>query len=162
MPAILAIPVIHSAGGWIASAAGSYLPGTLASSWAGSFMLGNAAFLKGLGIGIAGTAATAGGAIYAGVTGAATAGGVALGIIPATFLGLTPLGWSIAGASVLATAGAWAVYRYKYREPLGVIDRNLQLINEEREKGGLPSFSSSWELIKSLFSQDDEKDKQGS
>jgi len=157
---LLAIPVIHSAGGWIASAGGSYLSGTLASSWAGSFMLGNAAFLKGLGIGIAGTATTAAAGIYAGVTGAATTAAVAVGIIPATFLGLTPVGWSAVGVSLVATAGAVAAYRLKYRKPLGIIDKNLEQINIEREKGGLPAFESSWELVKSLFTADKEEEKQ--
>ena len=58
---LLAVPVVHSAGGWIASTAAA-------------------------GTGIAGY-----------VTGITGAGASALGFAPATFLGLTPVGWAITG-----------------------------------------------------------------
>lgn len=43
LPAIIpvALPVIHAAGGYIASAGGSYIAGTLSSTWIGAFVAGN-------------------------------------------------------------------------------------------------------------------------
>ena len=38
---LLAIPVIHSSGAWIAASGGSYIAGTLASTWVGSFVAAN-------------------------------------------------------------------------------------------------------------------------
>jgi hypothetical protein len=43
---LVAIPVIHSAGGWIASTSAAwYLGGTLSATWAGAFIAGNASLL---------------------------------------------------------------------------------------------------------------------
>lgn len=58
--ALFAIPVIHAAGGWIASAGGSYLAGTKAATWLGSFALANKGILAGVGagFGLTGAAAT--------------------------------------------------------------------------------------------------------
>jgi len=140
---LLAIPVIHSSGAWIAStAAGGYLAGTLSSTWLGAFVLGNSAWLGSLGLvsaaGIAGSTLTGGlataGATIAASTGAALSaaglGGVAsyLGIAPvATFLGVTPVGWAIIG-SVSTVMGS--VVFLKMRS-------GIKAINEERVKGGL-------------------------
>jgi hypothetical protein len=43
LPAIIpvALPVIHSAGGYIASVSGTYLAGTLSTTWVGAFVAGN-------------------------------------------------------------------------------------------------------------------------
>jgi len=46
----LAIPVLHSSGGWIAATGGSYLAGTLSSTWIGAFVLGNVGILTKLGL----------------------------------------------------------------------------------------------------------------
>lgn len=137
---LIAIPVLHSSGAWIAStAAGGYLAGTLSSTWIGAFIAGNAGILSGLGItSAAGVLAAMGGglssvgaALGSGLT-AIGLGGVAksLGLAPATFLGLTVVGWSIAGASVAAAAVGYFFTR-----------RKLADINEERAKGELASVS---------------------
>lgn len=138
----IAIPVLHSSGAWIASSAASgYIAGTLSSTWIGAFVLGNSTLLGSLGLvsaaGVFG--ATSGFAALSssaalGVGSALTAvglGGVAstVGIAPAaaTFLGLTPVGWAVAGtAATLATALGYYITR-----------KTMRRINEERVKGGL-------------------------
>jgi hypothetical protein len=44
---LIAIPVIHSSGAFIASSATGYLAGTLSSTWLGAFVIGNAGLLAG-------------------------------------------------------------------------------------------------------------------
>jgi transcriptional regulator GlxA family with amidase domain len=44
---LIAIPVIHSSGAFIASSATGYLAGTLSSTWLGAFLMGNAGLLAG-------------------------------------------------------------------------------------------------------------------
>ena len=140
----IAIPVVHSAGGWIAStAAGGYLAGTLSSTWAGAFIAGNATALA-----AGATAAATGVAGY--LTGIAGSGAVALGLAPATFLGLTPLGWAIAGGSAAALAGGTGVAYWKSRRFRSAVDEVLDQINAERVKGGLEPFKNSWDLMKGL------------
>lgn len=47
----VAIPILHSSGGWIASTAASgYIAGTLSGTWLGAFVLGNAGLLSSLGV----------------------------------------------------------------------------------------------------------------
>jgi hypothetical protein len=152
---VLAIPVIHSSGAWIAStAAGGYLAGTLSSTWLGAFVLGNSGLLASLGLvsaaGIAGSVsgglAALGTSAALGVGSALTTiglGGVAakLGIAPvATFLGVTPAGWAIIGSVSTALAAIVAGrYWFKIRE-----------INSERAKGGLEP--TTWrEIIRSVI-----------
>lgn len=147
---VLAIPVLHSSGAWIAStAAGGYLAGTLSSTWLGAFVVGNSALLSSLGLvsaaGIAGSVsgglAALGTGAAAGVGTALTAvglGGIAakLGIAPvATFLGVTPGGWAIIGTTSTALVAIGAA-RY---------GRKINEINTEREKGGLPP--TTWREI---------------
>lgn len=162
---LLAIPVVHSAGGWIASAGGSYLGGTLASTWAGSFILGNSALLSGIGIGatsvgagVAAVASGAGAAVSAGAAAtsaaavsAATSAGVALGIVTPTFLGLTPIGWAVTGAVLSLGAAGFAVWRYRHRDTLSLIEISLPEINIERVRGGLEPVRSASDLIRELF-----------
>lgn len=92
---ILAIPVLHSSGAWIATAGGAYLAGTLSSTWIGSFILGNATLLSWLGLGSAVSVLGASGAF---MTSAAVGVGVAA--------------YAAAAAVVLAGAGllysSWA------------------------------------------------------
>lgn len=138
---LLAIPVIHSSGAWIAStAAGGYLAGTLSSTWVGAFVLGNGALLSSVGlasgaaaIGAAATSTMGGfGALlsYVGLGGVASA----LGIAPAvTFLGLTPVGWAITAGAV----GITSLLGYF------ICKKSLHQINSERNKGGLPSITLS-------------------
>lgn len=137
----IAIPVLHSSGGWIASTAASgYIAGTLSSTWIGAFVLGNGSLLGSLGLvsaagifGASGGLAALSSSAALGVGSALTAvglGGVAntLGIAPAaTFLGLTPVGWAIAGtaATVAVTLGYY------------LTRRTMRRVNEERAKGGL-------------------------
>lgn len=133
----IAIPVLHfPTGAWIATGASGYIAGTLSSSWVGCFILGNAGLASILGVSGAGVLAAMGGlgsATASGVGAGLTAvglGGLAatLGIAPApaTFLGLTPVGWGIAGAGIVAAALA-AYFSRKV----------MRRINEERSKGGL-------------------------
>lgn len=137
---VIAIPVLHSSGGWIIAAGGSYIAGTFAWSWIGAFILGNAGWLSGLGlVSVAGLIGASGGlsvlasgaalSLGAGLTSLGL-GGVAtyLGIAPtATFLGLTPAGWLAAGISaVVAVVGGWFL-----------VDSVMTDINAERVKGGL-------------------------
>ncbi len=137
---VIAIPILHSSGAWIASATSGYIAGTLSSTWIGAFVLGNSTLLGSLGfVSAAGIFGASGGlaALSSSVAlGAGTAltavglGGVAsyLGIAPvATFLGLTPIGWAI-GASVVTIAATIGYYFTR---------KTMQRINEEREIGGL-------------------------
>mgnify|MGYP006118726483 FL=1 len=139
---LIAVPVIHSSGAWLAStAAGGYVASTLSSTWIGAFIAGNAGILSGLGItSAAGVLAAMGGglssvgaALGSGLT-AIGLGGVAqsLGLAPATFLGLTVVGWAIAGVSVAAAGVGYFFTRKK------LID-----INDERAKGGLAAVTWS-------------------
>lgn len=136
----LAIPVLHSSGAWIAStAAGGYVAGTLSSTWTGAFILGNKALVTGAGLvsgaglwgalGGAGSAA-AGGAGVISSTLAALGFATVAAPVPATFLGLTPVGWGIAGVGALATALGLLLTR-----------KTMRRMNEERAKGGLGPIS---------------------
>jgi hypothetical protein len=139
---LIAVPVIHSSGAWLAStAAGGYVASTLSSTWIGAFIAGNAGILSGLGItSAAGVLAAMGGglssvgaALGSGLT-AIGLGGVAqsLGLAPATFLGLTVVGWAIAGASVAAAGVGYFFTRGKLAD-----------INDERAKGGIAAVTWS-------------------
>lgn len=139
---LIAVPILHSSGAWIAStAAGGYVAGTLSSTWIGAFIAGNAGILSGLGItsaagvlaAMGGGLSTVGTALGSGLT-AIGLGGVAqsLGLAPATFLGLTIVGWTIAATSV-AVAGVGYFFTRK----------KLADINEERAKGGLSAVTWS-------------------
>lgn len=146
----IAIPVLHSSGGWIASTAASgYVAGTLSSTWVGAFVLGNTALLSSTGlISAAGIFGASGGlsALSASVTSGAGwllttigLGGVAkaLGIAPVTtFLGLTPVGWVIAGTAAAASSVIAVVGLYFGR-------KTMRKLNEERQKGGLNPISIS-------------------
>lgn len=137
----VAIPVLHSSGAWIASTgAAGYLAGTISSTWIGAFVFGNSTLLGSLGLisaagilGATGTLTALSSSAALGVGSALTAvglGGVAgtLGIAPAvTFLGLTPVGWAIAGATATITATLGYYFTRK----------TMRRLNEEREKGGL-------------------------
>lgn len=145
----IAIPILHSSGAWIASTAASgYVAGTLSSSWIGAFVLGNAGVLSSMGLVSAGGILTAAGGGVASVFGAAgTLAGSALtsiglgsvassvGLAPATFLGLTPVGWAVTGIAAAGTA------------TLGYFISNsiMAKINKERVAGGLPKITL-WEL----------------
>lgn len=137
---LIAVPLIHSSGAWIAStAAGGYVAGTLSTTWVGAFIAGNATILTGLGLtsGAGVLAAMGGGlsgmgaALGTGLS-AVGLGGVAqtLGLAPATFLGLTVVGWAAAIASVATLGIGYFFTRAKLNE-----------INEERAKGGLAEIS---------------------
>lgn len=140
----IAVPLIHSSGAWIAStAAGGYVAGTLSGTWVGAFILGNSSLLASLGLvsasgifaaaatGIAGVGTTAA-ALGGSALTAVGLGGVAteLGLAPTVFLGLSPVGWAIAGGTALL-AGGLAIY---------LKTSVMNQINEERIKGGLPEI----------------------
>lgn len=140
---LLAIPVLHSSGAWIASAGSGYLAGTLSSSWVGALILGNSTLFTSVGLvsgaGIAaasGALAGFGASAAAGLGTALTAvglGGVAswMGVAPAaTFLGITAAGWAMMGAGAIAIV-------------LGAVftRRIMKKLNEERVKGGLEAIT---------------------
>jgi hypothetical protein len=133
----IAIPVLHSSGAWIASTAASgYIAGTLSGTWVGAFVLGNSTMLASLGLvsaaGVYGAASASsasmgvGGSILAAIGLGGTAS--ALEIAPVvTFLGLTPVGWAVAGTAT--TLAATVGYYFK--------QKIMKRLNDEREKGGL-------------------------
>lgn len=139
---LIAVPLLHSSGAWIAStAAGGYVAGTLSSTWIGAFIAGNAGILSGLGItSAAGVLASMGGGLSSvgaalgtglsaiGLTGVAQS----LGLAPATFLGLTVASWV-----VVATGVVGAVVGYFFAS------KKLDEINSERAKGGLAALTWS-------------------
>jgi len=133
---LIAVPLLHSSGAWIAStAAGGYVAGTLSSTWIGAFIVGNAGILSGLGItSAAGVLAAMGGGLSS--VGAALGSGLSaiglagvaqsLGLAPATFLGLTVASWTMVATSFVAVGIGYFFMRKKLVE-----------INQERAKGGL-------------------------
>jgi hypothetical protein len=141
---MIAVPLLHSSGAWIAStAAGGYVAGTLSGSWVGALVLGNAGLLSSLGLvsagGIFGAAATG----IAGISSTAAAlggsalsavglGGIAssLGLAPTVILGLTPVGWALTGITSLSVGGLVIYLKSSV----------MVKINEERVKGGLPEI----------------------
>ena len=137
----IAVPLLHSSGAWIASTvAGGYVAGTLSSTWVGAFILGNSAILSSLGLvsasgifaAVASSFAGFGSTTAAIASTALTAmglGGVAssLGLAPTMFLGVSPIGWAVAGGSTVA-AGGLALYMKA---------SVMKSINAERQKGGL-------------------------
>jgi hypothetical protein len=139
---LIAVPLLHSSGAWIAStAAGGYVAGTLSSTWIGAFIAGNAGVLSALGItSAAGVLAAVGGGLSS--VGAASGAGLSaigltgvaqsLGLAPATFLGLTVASWAVVASSVAAlTVGYF------------MASRKLDEINEERVKGALAAVTWS-------------------
>ena len=46
----VAIPVLHSSGGWIAATGGTYIAGTLSTTWIGALVLGNVGFFTTIGL----------------------------------------------------------------------------------------------------------------
>lgn len=139
---LIAVPLIHSSGAWIASTAvGGYAAGTLSSTWIGAFIAGNAGILSGLGItSAAGVLAAVGGGLSS--VGAALGSGLSaigltgvaqsLGLAPATFLGLTVASWAMVATSVAALGIGYFFTR-----------RKLVEINQERAKGGLAAVTWS-------------------
>jgi len=141
---LIAVPLLHSSGAWIASTtAGGYIAGTLSSTWIGAFIAGNAGILSGLGItSAAGVLAAMGGglssvgaALGTGLSAVGLTGGAqSLGLAPATFLGLTVASWTLAATSVAAVGiGCF------------LASRKLAEINQERAKGGLVAVT--WKEI---------------
>lgn len=108
---LIAIPVLHSSGLWIASY-GGYLAGTLSTTWIGAFILGNSTLLSTLGlasgVGLLGGAVATGSAAAGSALAAVGLGGVAaaVGIAPvATFLGLTLFSWLFVGMAAVIGFG---------------------------------------------------------
>ncbi len=136
----IAIPLLHSSGAWIASTvAGGYLAGTLSSTWIGAFFAGNVGILSSIGAisaagvyaAIGGVFSTAGAAVGTGLSAVGLTGlAQSMGLVPATFLGLTAFGWAVL-LLVLLSSG-FIFYFLK---------KKLKLINSERLKGGLPSIT---------------------
>lgn len=137
---LIAVPLLHSSGAWIAStAAGGYVAGTLSTTWIGAFIAGNAGILSGLGItsaagvlaamggGLSSVGATLGSGLSAvGLAGVANS----LGLVPATFLGLTVVSWAMVATGVVAGG---IVFFFS--------SKMLAKINQERSKGGLAAVT---------------------
>ena len=137
----IAVPILHSSGAWIAStAAGGYVAGTLSSTWVGAFILGNSGVLSSVGLvsasGIFAAAASsvAGlGSSAAAVSGSALTtmglGGLvsSLGLAPTMFLGISPVGWVVAGSTAIAASGLGVYLKASV----------MKSINAERQKVGL-------------------------
>jgi len=151
---LIAVPLLHSSGAWIAStAAGGYVAGTLSSTWIGAFIAGNAGVLSALGItSAAGVLAAMGGGLSS--VGAALGSGLSaiglagiaqsLGLAPATFLGLTVASWAMVASSVVVVGAGYFFARKKLEE-----------INQERAKGGLKDVTWS-EIVAEARSYENE------
>lgn len=151
---LIAVPLLHSSGAWIAStAAGGYVAGTLSSTWIGAFIAGNAGVLSALGItSAAGVLAAMGGGLTS--VGAALGSGLSaiglagiaqgLGLAPATFLGLTVASWAMVASSVVVVGAGYFFARKKLEE-----------INQERAKGGLKDVTWS-EIVAEARSYENE------
>ena len=141
---LIAVPVIHSSGAWIAStAAGGYLASTLSASWAGAFIAGNATLLASAGV----ATMSAVGGFFAGTSSTIA---TTVGLAPATFLGLTPVGWAVAGGATAALAATGGVLYWRSAKVREVIDGVLPEINEARIEAGLAPFKNSWDLLKEI------------
>jgi hypothetical protein len=144
LPPLIAVPLLHSSGAWIAStAAGGYVAGTLSSTWIGAFIAGNAGVLSALGITSAAGALTAlsgglpsgGAAVGSGLSAIGLAGvAQSLGVVPKTFLGLTVINWAAVASGVLFLAIGYFILIKKLTE-----------VNDERSKGGLKKLT--WKEI---------------
>jgi hypothetical protein len=138
----VAVPVIHSAGGYIAFQGVGYVGGTYATTWLGAFVLGNSTVLGALGFtslaGI-GTAVFGGGAIA-----------TAFGLAAPTMLGLTAAGWATGGVGVAIAGVAYTGYsQYRRSQAKAALVSALPEINKERAANGDYPLSYS-ELIEQL------------
>jgi hypothetical protein len=138
----VAVPVIHSAGGYIAFQGAGYIGGTYATTWLGAFVLGNSTLLGALGFtslaGI-GTAMFGGGAIA-----------TALGLAAPTMLGLTAAGWATGGVGVAIAGVAYTGYsQYRRSQAKAALVAALPEINKERAVVGDYPLSYT-ELVEQL------------
>ena len=132
MVPFIAVPIVHSAGGWIAStAAGGYIAGTLSTTWIGAFIAGNSVL-----------AGAIGGATAIGAGMAAWASGVFGSAAAAVGISTTPLWIPIAGATAATTATIGAAGYAALRVA-------MNKINAERVEGGLEPITIS-ELIEEV------------
>ena len=141
---LLAIPVVHSSGAWIASTAASgYIASTLSATWIGSFMLGNSGVLSMIGLASAGGILATVGVVSSAVRCFLSKPLIAVGleswaqaICPerATFLGMTSRGWLITGAVLVP---ALVLVRCYFR-----LRTSMNKINEERVAGGLDEITA--------------------
>jgi hypothetical protein len=128
----IAIPLLHASGAWIAStAAGGYVAGTLSATWIGAFVAGNVGILSTIGAvsaagvfaAVGGVFSTAGAALGTGLSAVGLTGlAQSMGLVPATFFGLTFFGWAI----LVALLGSGLIFY--------ISKKRLKLINDERIK----------------------------
>jgi hypothetical protein len=102
---LIAIPVIHSSGAFIASSATGYLAGTLSSTWLGAFLMGNAGLLAGA----SALTASAIGGVFTGVKSSVTGVAASLGLISTTPAWVLPAA-IVSGVTLVATGG-YAYYK---------------------------------------------------
>jgi hypothetical protein len=155
---LLAIPVLHASGAWIASAGGCYLAGTLSSTWIGAFVLGNTALVSAVGLVTGASAVAISGATIPSTT---TAAIKAATLTKAGLAGLAVSGlkgaWNArkvaAVAPAVAIAPAWVIAGVGSAS-LGaagylILRKKMKELNEERVKGGLPPITIA-QLIKEI------------
>ena len=140
---LLAIPVLHSSGAFIAYSGTGYLAGTLSSTWLGAFVMGNAGLLAGS------SALTAGavGGIFAGAKSSVTGVAASLGLISTTPVWVLPAA-IVSGITLVATGG---YAYYKRNQIVDVLYLHMDAINIERTNAGLIVFESPNDLLDEVF-----------
>lgn len=136
---LLAVPVLHSSGAFIAYSGTGYLAGTLSSSWLGAFVLGNSGLLAGA----SALTATSIGGFLSGAKSSATGVAASLGIISSTPAWVMPV--SIASGIALVASGGFAYY--KRGQIIEAITEQLEDINQERISAGLKPFNEPADLF---------------
>jgi hypothetical protein len=141
---LIAIPVIHSSGAFIASTATGYLAGTLSSTWLGAFVMGNAGLLAGAS---ALTVSAIGGA-FTGVKSSVTGVAASLGLISTTPAWVLPAA-IVSGVTLVATGG---YAYYKRNQIIDVLYLHMEEINTERNNAGLTAFDTPKDLLDEVLS----------
>jgi hypothetical protein len=136
---LLAVPVLHSSGAFIAYSGTGYLAGTLSSSWLGAFVLGNSGLLAGA----SALTATSIGGFLSGAKSSATGVAASLGLISSTPAWVMPV--SIASGIALVASGGFAYY--KRGQIIEAITEQLEDINQERISAGLKPFNEPADLF---------------
>ncbi|MCE2516607.1 MAG: hypothetical protein J4F41_01975 [Alphaproteobacteria bacterium] len=159
----IAIPVLHSSGGWIASAAGSYIAGTLSSTWIGAFVAGNASIVAitgggGIILGMGALVSTGTAWLGAALTSVGLGGlAIWLGLVPVTYFGLTSGAWILIGAVIFVVLLILFLLRkFRFCFFKFSLKRRIDEINLERVKGGLAPITVN-ELIKMILTHRPEK-----
>ena len=136
---LLAVPVLHSSGAFIAYSGTGYLAGTLSSSWLGAFVIGNSGLLAGA----SALTATSIGGFFSGAKSSAAGAAGSLGLISTTPAWVMPV--SIASGIALVASGGFAYY--KRGQIIEAITGQLEDINQERISAGLKPYNEPANLF---------------